>query len=344
MIVGQSTGVLVFGLSIVCLSTFRYSHMRCVIYTGDVDVTGDIILKTARQRFNVILPRPDDIEFIFLRRRLWVEARPYPIFTLLGQSVGSLVLGFEALLKFVPDIYIDTMGYAFTLPMFKYLGSCKVACYVHYPTISTDMLERVTQRTQSYNNASFISRSPLLSSMKLIYYRLFAYMYGVAGKRSDVVMVNSSWTFGHISSLWQAVGCTYIVYPPCDVQEFMKIPLDSHSKDLVRSVISVAQFRPEKDHSLQLKAFKKFISGFKIHEETMLYQLVLVGSCRNEEDVTRVDGLKALSRELGIDHLVEFHLNVPFDELKSRLAEATVGIHTMWNEHFGIGRWLKWVM
>jgi alpha-1,2-mannosyltransferase len=30
--------------------------------------------------------------------------------TLLGQSIGSMILGFEALLKFQPDIYLDTMG------------------------------------------------------------------------------------------------------------------------------------------------------------------------------------------------------------------------------------------
>ena len=45
------------------------------------------------------------------------------------------VTGGEALRKFVPDIYIDSMGYAFTLPLFKYFGGCKVAAYVHYPTI-----------------------------------------------------------------------------------------------------------------------------------------------------------------------------------------------------------------
>lgn len=44
-------------------------------------------------------------------------------------------LGWDALRKFVPDVYIDSMGYAFTLPMFKYLGGCSVAAYVHYPTI-----------------------------------------------------------------------------------------------------------------------------------------------------------------------------------------------------------------
>jgi alpha-1,2-mannosyltransferase len=53
----------------------------------------------------------------------------------------------------VPDIYIDSMGYAFTLPLFKYLGNSKTISYVHYPTISTDMLERVANRTEAHNNA-----------------------------------------------------------------------------------------------------------------------------------------------------------------------------------------------
>lgn len=38
------------------------------------------------------------------------------------------------------------MGYAFCLPLFKYLGGSKVSCYVHYPTISTDMLSVVQQQ------------------------------------------------------------------------------------------------------------------------------------------------------------------------------------------------------
>ena len=34
---------------------------------------------------------------------------------------------------------------------------------------------------------------------------------------------------------------------------------------------------------------------------------------------------------------VDFAINVPFTELRKHLATATIGIHTMWNEHFGIG-------
>jgi len=33
---------------------------------------------------------------------------------------------------------------------------------------------------------------------------------------------------------------------------------------------------------------------------------------------------------------VEFHLNKSFTELKQTLSVALLGIHTMWNEHFGI--------
>lgn len=61
-------------------------------------------------------------------------------------AVYVCVVGWEALTAFVPDLYVDSMGYAFTLPIFRYLGGCKVASYVHYPTVSTDMLSVVRDR------------------------------------------------------------------------------------------------------------------------------------------------------------------------------------------------------
>jgi len=312
----------------------RYSNVRCVIYTGDTDVSPNEILDRVQQRFNIVLPRsgPNDIHFVYLRRRIWVEASRYPVFTLLGQSLGSVVLGLEALFACIPDIYLDTMGYAFTLPVFRYLGGCNTGCYVHYPTISTDMLDRVAQRRTTYNNAGLVSRSRTLSRLKLVYYRVFAWMYGIAGRRSDIVMVNSSWTYNHIVSLWNGLERTFIVNPPCDVREFLSIPL---TKERKRSIISVAQFRPEKDHGLQIASFNRFLK-LTPAEERSQYRLVLVGGCRNEEDAGRVEYLRELAKEMNVSDSVEFCLNVPFDELKQKLSESAVGIHTMWNEHFGI--------
>ncbi|XP_022800947.1 GDP-Man:Man(3)GlcNAc(2)-PP-Dol alpha-1,2-mannosyltransferase-like [Stylophora pistillata] len=320
----------------------RYNFVRCVVYTGDSCVTGKEILRKAEQRFNISLPR--SVEFVFLKKRRWVEASTYPRFTLLGQSFGSMILGWEALNSYLPDIFVDTMGYAFTLPMFRYLGGCQVGCYVHYPTISTDMLSRVGDQTVSYNNAAYISNSRVLSTVKSIYYCLFAVLYGLAGSCAEVVMVNSTWTYGHIASLWRRKDRTSIVYPPCDTKAFLELPMkvdsvaadDEGDDDSIQSIVSVGQFRPEKDHPLQIESFHKFLKC-KMAKDRHKYRLILVGSCRNEEDKKRVDSLKKLVAKLEIKKNVEFALNVSFDKLKSYLAEATIGLHTMWNEHFGIG-------
>ncbi|KAG8452792.1 hypothetical protein GDO86_004546 [Hymenochirus boettgeri] len=310
----------------------RYKDAMYVVYTGDKDISEGEIINGAIGRFNIKLPYP--VKFIFLEKRGLVEASLYPHFTLLGQSLGSIVLGWEALRKCVPDIYIDSMGYAFTLPLFKYLGGCRVGCYVHYPTISMDMLSVVRSQHARFNNASYISSNPVLSRMKMIYYYFFAVLYGWVGSCSDVIMVNSTWTFNHILDLWKCSDSTSIVYPPCDVQTFLDIPLNQDLAKDEYSVVSIGQFRPEKDHPLQIRSFAALLEK-KTPEERTKLKLILIGGCRNKEDELRVSHLKKLSSELEVP--VEFKVNIPFEELKKHLSEATIGLHTMWNEHFGIG-------
>ncbi|XP_061745440.1 GDP-Man:Man(3)GlcNAc(2)-PP-Dol alpha-1,2-mannosyltransferase [Nerophis ophidion] len=312
----------------------RYSHVDFVVYTGDLGVSAHEILDGARIRFNITLRRP--IRFVFLRHRVLVEPSTYPHFTLLGQSVGSIFLGWEALTEFVPDIYIDSMGYAFTLPIFRYLGGCSVGCYVHYPTISTDMLCVVRERNTRFNNPDYVSNNLFLSAVKVFYYCVFALLYGMAGSCSHLVMVNSSWTLDHILSLWYVPNRTSVVYPPCDVSAFLDIPLEENGgKKRCHSIVSIGQFRPEKDHKLQIRAFKKVFARRRDDNETL--KLILIGGCRNQEDQDRVLMLRGLCLEQGVADQVEFKLNVPFAELKRELEEATIGLHTMWNEHFGIG-------
>lgn len=312
----------------------KYPHARCIVYTGDVEAKPEDILAKATHRFNIKLDGP--VEFIYLKTRLLMEPYLYPYFTLLGQSFGSLFVGLEALFKFVPSIYVDTMGYAFTLPLFKYLGGCRVACYVHYPTISTDMLKKVAERTTAVNNARFISRSPVFSLFKVCYYKLFAALYGLVGRCSQVIMVNSSWTKSHIIQIWKSPNNTFCVFPPCDVSSFKDMPLKDGPKKNPRIIVSVGQFRPEKDHRLQIRSLRKFLDASN-KDECNGVQLILIGGCRNAEDEERVSELKQMVCQLQLEDYVKFKLNVPFQELKETLQEATIGIHTMWNEHFGIG-------
>lgn len=45
----------------------------------------------------------------------------------------------------------------------------------------------------------------------------------------------------------------------------------------------------------------------------------------------------ALAQELGIEQSVDFCVNLPYPDLKALLGEAAAGLHTMRDEHFGIG-------
>jgi alpha-1,2-mannosyltransferase len=62
-----------------------------------------------------------------------------------------------------------------------------------------------------------------------------------------------------------------------------------------------------------------------------------VGSCRNEEDRQRVQSLRDLSKSLKVDDRVDFNINFKFELLLELLAKSAVGIHSMVDEHFGIG-------
>ncbi|XP_015171322.1 PREDICTED: GDP-Man:Man(3)GlcNAc(2)-PP-Dol alpha-1,2-mannosyltransferase [Polistes dominula] len=312
----------------------KYPNIHIVVYTGDLDADPEQILNKSQKSFNIKIQ--SNIEFIYLHKRKWVEANMYPYFTLLGQSLGSIWLGIEALNNLVPDIYIDTMGYAFTYPLFKYIGGCKVGSYTHYPTISTDMLRHVYRRVISHNNRRIIARNPFLSAGKIVYYRLFALLYGFAGRTADIVMVNSSWTEEHINSIWKCPLRTHRIYPPTDVQHLTSLPLydDTKEDDQIR-IVSVAQFRPEKNHPLMLRTMYELRSIVK-EEIWDKICLVLIGSCRDAEDKVRVKDMQDLSKHFALDENVEFKLNIPYSELVSELQKASIGLHAMWNEHFGI--------
>ncbi len=104
-----------------------------------------------------------------------------------------MVLAWEAMTALIPDLFIgkssprcfnsipfinvrnslDTMGYAFTFHVVKLLGNIAVGAYVHYPTISTNMLARVKSRKAGHTNSDAISSSSVLSQGKLLYVRRY---------------------------------------------------------------------------------------------------------------------------------------------------------------------------
>jgi alpha-1,2-mannosyltransferase len=238
---------------------------------------------------------------------------------LLGQSLGSLVLAWDAFSLLVPDVYIDTMGYAFTVALAKLLFGIPTAAYVHYPTISTDML------------GSLPANAGLRTSLKSVYWGLFAELYKRCGKYVDRVMVNSSWTAGHIRQLWRRNDVA-VVFPPCAVTELLEKIQGEAPREKI--LLCIAQFRPEKNHKLLIDAFALFHKRTVKHKDA---RLVLVGSVRHDEDATRVYDLRIQARETGVKEQVDFVTDAPWSEVLEWLGKAWVGVNAMWNEHFGIG-------
>ncbi|KAI9438301.1 mannosyltransferase [Lactarius indigo] len=337
-----------------------------VVYSGDTDATKEQIIAKVKARFDITLA-PDTLHFVFLESRRLVEDSAWRRFTLLGQSLGSMYLAWEAMSKFIPDLYIDTMGYAFTFHVVAWLAGIPIGAYVHYPTISTDMLARVEARRTTYANSDAISSSTLLSRGKLMYYRLFMYHYALALRSSSFLMVNSSWTKNHVDailahsdplldfihlpltftgnlalSIVRALALlsparahaapkrAMIVYPPCNTLALSQFPLDGRPSLL----LSLAQFRPEKDHAAQIRMMAALLRRYPEHRQAV--RLLLAGGVRNEGDSARVDDLKALADSLHVSDHVEFVVNAPYPRILELLGNASVGLNTMVDEHFGI--------
>ncbi|KAL0227396.1 hypothetical protein P9112_014720 [Eukaryota sp. TZLM1-RC] len=301
--------------------------LKIYVYTGrSCGETPTSILTKAQSSFGVKL---SPVNFIFIKSRTLLDPKLYPFFTLLFQSFASLLVGLECLLRFVPSYYIDTMGSAFTYPLFRVFGGSNVACYVHYPIITSEMVTRIKSRRQLYNNRNWVANSKLLTLIKILYYRLFSFFYLFVSKFTSVVMVNSTWTYNHITQLWNRDD-VLIVYPPCDTRAMKRLPLAPREN----VVVAVAQFRPEKNHFLMLDAWKFMMEkyGNKFSEKPVLE---LIGSVR-PKDRAMVDSIKERIVELGLEDSVVVKENLAYIDLLARLQVAKAGLHAMTAEHFGI--------
>ncbi|KAI4143535.1 MAG: hypothetical protein L6R39_004530, partial [Caloplaca ligustica] len=255
------------------------------------------------------------------------------------------------------------MGYAFALAFSKFFfPSIPTGAYVHYPTISTDMLGSLDAAPTLGKGLNAGTGKGLRGFLKKRYWHLFARLYGRVGGSVDLVMTNSSWTASHIRTLWGPARTkrrkpypVSVLFPPVAVDEIVRsIPLDEESEKKRRpTILCIAQFRPEKNHTLLLRSFARFLhsqstttsSPQNINNEEQRQEdtptsphLLLIGSVRDAHDATRVYDLRLLAHEL---HLTPQHItfltDASFPTVLSHLATASVGVNTMWNEHFGIG-------
>jgi alpha-1,2-mannosyltransferase len=184
--------------------------------------------------------------------------------------------------------------------------------------------------------------------VKKRYWQWFARLYGWVGGKADVVMCNSSWTSAHIRELWGPARERVerkeptVVFPPTAVSELeSSIEVNSASeRERQPSILYIAQFRPEKNHSLILRAFARFLNDSSKNPASASRpppKLILIGSVRHSSpDETHIYHLRLLAHELKIRDHTTFLCDASWPAILSHLRTASIGTNAMWNEHFGI--------
>ncbi|ELP88995.1 glycosyl transferase, putative [Entamoeba invadens IP1] len=297
-------------------------QLDIVIYTAS-DPDKKKILARVKENFGLVFDATR-ITFYSIGKTYPLVTKKYPFLTLFFQAIGSLICVFQALLKCNAEYFFDTTGCAFTY-LFAALSGGKVLSYTHYPTISSDMLSVVENRETAINNNETVARSPLLSTIKLYYYKIFAFFYWIVGKIPSLVFVNGSWTQSHIERIWGIHPI--LLFPPCD----FKSEECPKTKNLV---ISIGQFRPEKKQKTQVECMKLL---FEKHPDLVgKVELVIIGGTRDEEDNKRKEEISGLIKKYDLTESITIDSDVDYEKKLDYLRNAKIGLHTMVNEHFGI--------
>lgn len=326
------------------ISKRYHKEIQILIYTGDVGFTSEEILRRAEQCFGInFKPYRSSITFIYLRSRCLIDAKYYSIFSVLGPSLGSIIVGFEALLRFIPDIYFDSTGFAFTYPCFHYFANIPIIAYIHQPIITTDLLDQS-------NETSFGAwrlESSVISQIESISYQLFAYVYGWCGRCSQMIFCDSQWTKTHIDSIWGS-SRVHLIYPPCDIQQ-PSATSDSADED-EQKIVSVGPFRPDQNHQVQIQAFQQLLERFvrvlindvnqsdlfRHPEYRQKLRLILIGRVQDNDQRRYVEHLRTLIESLNLNEEVQFKFDLTRTDLQTELKQATIGLHTKHLDSFSI--------
>lgn len=304
------------------------NHNVTLVYTFTETNSQSVssLLTTVHQTFGINFFEKDikdRIVFMQLpnKYRWIVDGRSYKFLTMFFQAIGSFVLFFIAMNQCAPDIFIDTLGLPFSYPPARMFLQIPVYAYVHYPWVSSDMLNKIKIKMR---------KQPLLI-IKYIYWYILMKLYSMCGSFLSCSSCNSSWTRANLLRVWTWADDKTkpnIIYPPTGIDETAINIVPNKSK----TFLYIAQFRPEKRHELLIHHYLKYVEQCR-KQSVVPYKLVLLGTTRSEKDETTVRHLKKL---IGDEKSVIIKVNAPREEVDQYLSTSEYGLNTMWNEHFGI--------
>jgi len=296
------------------------------------------LLKKLNERFSIKLEICSDlikaIDLVEIQSTRFFK--PSPFLTMLFQIVFQMLFALEILMKtYVGEVVIDTTGLPFSYAILSAFGNIgKLSAYVHYPFISEDMVSDIRKGVDGVHSRGLLSKHKSFIKLKLFYYLIILKFYKYNCRFLKFIFTNSTWTYTHMNSIVPEVS-NQILYPPCAIGVYKDLSENNVNYSISNRqnvILSFAQFRPEKNHKLQIDIF----NAVRKQLPKLDIKLCLMGGVRNEEDQRLFNDMQDYAKKLGLNDSVEFLPNLPSADVKKRFQNAKVAIHTMRDEHFGI--------
>lgn len=292
------------------------------IYSDKIPDKAEMIAKV--NRFFGYNIQPSDFTLVELDSGYLTYSEHWKVFSRYLEAFSHALVAFEALDRFMPDIFVETFTAHFAPITAKLLNPrLKVVTYVHYPFTSPAVIQEYFD-TVLGPGVSLKARA--FAALKLVYHYGLYLAYKAMGLFSDQCYTNSSWTQRHMVGNWGEETCQ-VLYPPCNVDEFWS--QDFEAKQPV--VVSLGQYRSEKRHDVQLDMMKYHLQ----RSPASRVQFKIMGSGKFEES-ERI--YQHLLRRVEAEQIrnVQVLKDLRFDDLMRNIKSATFGVHTMIDEHFGI--------
>ncbi|MGC8752584.1 MAG: glycosyltransferase [Fervidicoccaceae archaeon] len=228
-----------------------------------------------------------------------------------------------------PDlVYIDTLLYKPVLKKKEKMGF-KIMNYIHFPDpyYIEDGLRRAFDpvAAQSFKEEQKEYLSKYNSGWWSFYYRAWAriskrIMVEDPFSSAEYVLTNSKYTARAIYALYGKQPT--VLYPPVEVEIFERKRKPYSERE--KAAVMIGRITREKGHKAVIEAIAKTKSKPKLR---------IVGGLAPADSAYK-DEIEAFARERGVE--VEFHINVPREEVAEIAGSSLLFIHNTSGEHFGI--------
>jgi len=207
--------------------------IEIIIYTDNNDNPKEF-LRTIKDKFHIDLTRYRQSALTFIH--LQTYSKQFPLF-------NSILISFEALLRFLPDIYIDSIGNPCTYPCFSCVGSVPILSYFQQPILRYDLFDM----------------NSLTSRLKLIVCDCLNLLYVCCANCSTKIFCHSLWLKQRFDS-----NDVQVLYPPVVVVEQFDEKSTKTLADERTNLVSIGEFCEEENHQLQIHAFHQFLQKFDL--------------------------------------------------------------------------------